>query len=54
MACIVAEYEPQTVRELKAVLSNLPDDMPVSDALGELLCIRVFEDDASNRTLEFQ
>lgn len=54
MARFVAEYEPQTVAELQAILANLPGDMPVSDALGELLCIRVFEDDDSKRTLEFQ
>ncbi len=54
MVRLITEYEPQTVEELKAILGNLPDDMPVSDALGELLCIRVIEDDDSSRTLEFQ
>ncbi len=47
MARLVAEYEPQTVAELQAILTNLPYEMPVSDAMGELLCLRIYEDDGT-------
>jgi hypothetical protein len=45
MGKLIREMEVETVGELKAVLSVLPDDMEVSDAVGELLCIRIYEED---------
>lgn len=45
MAGLIKEVEVETVCELKTALYMLPDDMPVSDAVGELLCIRIYEDE---------
>ena len=41
---LIREIEVERVDELRAVLSGLPDDMNVYDAVGELLLIRIFED----------
>ncbi len=54
MGRFLFEYEPQTVDELRKVLVNLPSEMPVTDAIGDLLCIRIYEDETGDRTLEFQ
>ena len=45
MGKLIREMEVETVGELKAVLSVLSDSMPVSDAVGELLCLRIYEED---------
>ena len=47
MATLLREMEVETVFGLKAVLANLPDDMPVTDAVGELLCLRIYEEEGS-------
>ncbi len=52
MGILLREMEVETVGELKAVLSVLPDAMPVSDAVGELLCLRIYEDDSKEQFLE--
>ena len=51
MGRMISEKEVQTVFELKQVLSVLPDDMPVTDAVGELLLLRIYEED-NVQTLE--
>lgn len=43
MGELIKELEPTNVGELKALLADLPDDMPVSDCVGELLCLRIYE-----------
>ena len=43
MGDLIKELEVATVGELKTALYMLPDDMPVSDSVGELLCLRIFE-----------
>lgn len=48
-AKFVRDMELETVGELKAALADLPDDMPVSDSLGELLCLRIYEDDDTDQ-----
>ena len=47
MAQFICEMEVETVGELKALLDTLSNDMPVSDALGELLCLRIYEKDGA-------
>jgi len=42
---LLREFEPETVGELKEVLEQFPDDMPITDYVGELLCIRSYKDD---------
>ena len=39
-----------TVGELKAALSQFPDDTPVSDCLDEPLLIEVLQDEGSRET----
>lgn len=51
MAKFVCDMDVQTVGELKTLLDTLPDEMPVYDAMGELLCVRVFEE-AGEKFLE--
>lgn len=41
----ILEMNVETVRELMSLLSVVSPDMPVSDSVGELLCVRVFERD---------
>lgn len=43
MVTLIDEKEIATVGELKVALYMLPDDMPVSDSVGELLCLRIYE-----------
>jgi hypothetical protein len=45
MGELIKEMEVCTVGELKTALYMLPDDMPVSDSVGELLCLRIYEQD---------
>lgn len=45
MARLITEIEVETVEELLMALATLPVEMPVSDAVGELLCLRVYEDE---------
>lgn len=45
MGELIKEFEVQTVGELKTALYMLPDNMPVTDAVGELLCLRIYEQD---------
>jgi len=45
MGELIKELEPRTVGELKVAIALLPDDMPVSDCVGELLCLRIYEQD---------
>lgn len=53
MQRIVKEFEPDTVGTLLAHLTELPSDMPVTDALGEWAIFRVTEDiDTNERCLE--
>lgn len=40
---LIREIEVTNVAELKAAIAELPDEMEVSDSVGELLCLRVFE-----------
>lgn len=47
MANMIREDEVQTVGELKKMLADISDDMPVSDCVGELLCIRVYEEEGA-------
>lgn len=47
MPTLIREFEVETVGELKQALSVIPDNMPVSDAVGELLCIRIYEDEGA-------
>ncbi len=54
MARLIAEYEPNTVAELKTILATLPGLMPITDSLGEMLCVQIFEDESGDQTLEFQ
>lgn len=51
MGKLISEKEVETVFELKQVLATLPDDMPVTDSVGELLCLRIYEED-NIQTLE--
>ena len=51
MGRMISEKEVSTVFELKQVLSVLPDSMPVTDAVGELLLLRIYEVD-NIQTLE--
>lgn len=44
MAIMMKEVDVSTVAELKAFLKDLPDETEVFDAVGELLCVRLFED----------
>ena len=44
MAIMMKEVDVSTIGELKAFLKDLPDEMEVFDAVGELLCVRIFED----------
>jgi len=46
-AKFVRNMDIQTVGELKAAMADLPDDLPVYDSLGELLCLRIYEDDGT-------
>lgn len=43
MGDLICEKEVETVGELKMLLATLPDDMPVTDSVGELLCLRIYE-----------
>lgn len=45
MSKLITELEVETVGELLIALATLPVEMPVSDAVGELLCLRVYEDE---------
>lgn len=45
MGDLLREVEVETVGELKAFLASIPDSMPVSDAVGELLCMRIYQQD---------
>jgi hypothetical protein len=42
---MINEVEVETVGKLRRVLSVCPDDMPVTDAVGELLCLRFYQND---------
>lgn len=53
MGDLLQEIEVETVGELQAFLATLPADMPVTDAVGELLCIRVYDIDGI-KTVEVQ
>lgn len=44
MANLIKEVEVETVGELRRALTTCPDEMPVTDAVGELLIIRFYED----------
>ena len=43
MANLIKEVEVETVGELRRALTTCPDEMPVTDAVGELLIIRFYE-----------
>lgn len=45
MARFISDINVETVGDLKAYLSVLPDDMRVSDSVGELLCVRMYEEE---------
>ena len=45
MARFICEMEVETVGELKTLLATLADDMPVTDAVGELLLLRIYEEE---------
>lgn len=47
MANLIKEIEVETVGELRRALTTCPDEMPVTDAVGELLCLRFYEEDAN-------
>lgn len=51
MANLIREIEVETVGELRRALTTCPDEMPVTDAVGELLCLRIYEE-AANKWLE--
>ena len=51
MGDLICEKEVETVGELKQLLATLSDDMPVFDSVGELLCIRIFEEEGA-QTME--
>lgn len=48
---LTKEVEVATVGELRQELANCPDSMPVTDAVGELLCLR-FYDEGANKWVE--
>lgn len=53
MRITINKFEPDTVGDLIAHLSQLPFDMPVQDVFGELACFRVLKDvDTSETCLE--
>lgn len=43
MAKLIREIEVETVGDLRRALATCPDDMEVTDAVGELLCLRFYE-----------
>lgn len=43
MGQLIREMEPINVAELKRALADLPDDMPVTDAIGECLLLRIYD-----------
>ncbi|NVO00928.1 MAG: hypothetical protein HXX17_16555 [Geobacteraceae bacterium] len=45
MGDLISEFEVETVGELRKHLASLPYEMPVTDAVGELLCIRIYDID---------
>lgn len=47
------ELEVENVGDLRRALATCPDNMQVTDAMGELLILRFFEEDA-NTWLEFE
>lgn len=44
MAKLINEIEVETMGELRQAMASLPDDFPIYDGVGELLCIRIFEE----------
>lgn len=44
-ATLVQDISVQTVGDIKALLSVLPDDMDARDVSGELLCFRICSED---------
>lgn len=46
MATMTKEVEVETVGELRRALTTCPDEMPVTDAVGELLCLRFYVDES--------
>ena len=51
MPTLVCDQNVETVGELRMLLDILPDTMPIYDAVGELLCVRVYEE-SGERFLE--
>lgn len=47
MAKLIKEVEVDTVGDLRRALATCPDEMPVTDAVGELLILRFYEEDAN-------
>jgi len=47
MATMTKEIEVETVGGLRRALTMCPDNMPVYDAVGELLILRIYEEDAN-------
>ncbi len=47
MLKLIKEIEVETVGKLRLALATCPDNMPVTDAVGELLCLRFYEEDAN-------
>ncbi len=41
---LIREVEVETVGELRRALATYPDDMPVFDAVGEMLVLRVYRE----------
>lgn len=44
-ASLIKEVEVDTVGELRLALATCPDEMPVTDAVGEPLILRFYEDE---------
>lgn len=44
MAKLIREIEVETVGDLRKELTTCPDDMEVADAVGELLILRIYEE----------
>ncbi len=51
---LILEMDVETVGDLIALLSQVSPQMPVSDAVGELLNVRVYVDPLAGRHMEFQ
>lgn len=52
MARFITDYSIETVADLRRAIADKPDDMEVCDGVGELACVRVYEDENGRSFLE--